>query len=48
MLPKVLDGLQQFGADLVIYDQIIAHGPIAAYLLDIPCVAMITVSSLVV
>ena len=45
LLPNFLDRLKAFQPDLIIYDQFESTASVVAYLLDIPCTAMITVSS---
>ena len=45
-LPKFIDKVKEFQPDLIIHDQTVSSAPITAFLEDIPCVSLITVSSL--
>jgi len=44
-LPGELKDLKKFGADLILYDPFVVSAPIAAYVLNIPCVSTVTVPS---
>merc|ERR1712072_1246235 len=44
-MPRFIEGLREFEADLIIYDPFVLSSVVAASILDLPCVSTITVSN---